>query len=99
MVSPGEGGLTLRVGSVLPGQVEAGLWPPALLGVKGRALSRGIQGTQPHEGGKGTLGLALWALQGLQAHGRETGPRERPPGIDPACLLTNAGPWASVSTP
>lgn len=97
MVSPGEGGLTLGVGSAPPGQVEAGLRPPAPLRVKGGALSRRIQGTQPHEGGKGTPGLELWALQGLQAHGRETGPRERPPGIDPACLLTNAGPWASVS--
>lgn len=26
-------------------------------------------GTQPQEGGKGTPGFALWALQGLQAHG------------------------------
>ena len=37
--------------------------------VKGTALNRGIRGTQPHEGGKGAPGLALWALQGLQAHG------------------------------
>lgn len=39
------------------------------VGVKGGALSRGIRGTQPHEGGKGAPGLELWALQGLQARG------------------------------